>query len=77
MTDEEFKKLKVEIDEVGALRDNLKATQDRCSQLLNESRGLAKELANSESANAALIRLVGQLETELNDLRGANILRRE
>lgn len=38
MTREQLWALKQELDEVVALRDNLKATQERCNELLEESR---------------------------------------
>ena len=38
MTDDELKRLKREIDEVICLRDNLRATQERCGELLEDSR---------------------------------------
>lgn len=38
MTDDEFKRLKREVDEVDALRDNVKACQQRCNELLEDSR---------------------------------------
>jgi len=46
MTDDELKRLKREIDEVSALRDNLKSTQERCGVLLEENRDLKRQLAN-------------------------------
>jgi len=69
MTNEEFKRLKAEIDEVAALRDNLKATQNRCTDLLTENRRLNRELDACGHAMTALNRTVGQLEQELALLR--------
>lgn len=62
MTDEQLHALKREFDEVVALRDNLKATQERCSQLLNESRRQAKVIKQLEARWNAM--LTGQLELE-------------
>lgn len=43
MTDEELKALKRELDEVVALRDNMTATVNRCSELLEETRRQRRE----------------------------------
>ena len=55
MTDEQLKALKVEFDELVALRDNLKATQERCTQLINEKRELERQLARLKTRWMALL----------------------
>lgn len=57
MTDDEFKRLKREIDEVGALRDNLTATQQRCNELLEDSRAQGRRIKELEAELASLRKL--------------------
>lgn len=57
MTDDEFKRLKREIDEVGALRDNLTATQQRCNELLEDSRAKGRRIKELEAELASLRKL--------------------
>ena len=52
MTLEELKLLKAELDELVNLRENMAATQSRCTDLLLENRRLNKELACAHAALA-------------------------
>jgi hypothetical protein len=58
MTDEQLRALKAELDEVVALRDNLKATQGRCNELLEENRQLKRELAENVVLVNQLLELI-------------------
>jgi seryl-tRNA synthetase len=62
------------IDELRALRSNMTTTQARCTELLQENRRLNREIGEQEYMITAQLRLIGQLEGELNELKGANIL---
>lgn len=59
MTDEELRKLKAELDELQALRDNLTATQNRCSALLTENRKLKSHLATMRLRWIQLLEMQG------------------
>jgi len=74
MTDEQLKTLKSEldeidlagmvIDEVRALRKNMKSTQERCTELLEENRRLKREKKMLEAS-------VAHLEAECKSLEDA------
>ena len=49
MTLNDLKELKLELDELVQLRENLASTQERCSALLIENRRLTKRIAALEA----------------------------
>lgn len=49
-----LRRLKAELDEITALRDNLKATQERCSELLEDSRQKGRRIKVLEAELEAL-----------------------
>ena len=54
MTDEQLLAFKREVDEIVALRDNLKATQERCNELLEDSRQKGRRIKVLEAEIEAL-----------------------
>ena len=64
MTDEQLQALKAELDEVVALRANLKATQQRCNELLAETREQRKTITEQMLMINGLLTLIGQSPDE-------------
>ena len=58
MIDEELRAFKREVDEVVALRDNLTATQQRCNELLEESRSRGRRIRMLEAEIEVLRTLI-------------------